>query len=94
MTRAVTRPKPITATTTAEWLLDTGVGLLEVQTDEGLARKIADAFIARGERLGAAPTDYDAVRAELARLAFAAERVGRSLLCDRYRPAHMGPRTH
>lgn len=94
MTRAATRPKPITATETAEWLLDGGVGLLEVQTDEGLARRIADAFIRRGALLGAAPNDYDAVRRELTRLAFEAERIGRSALCGRYRPDWMPGRTH
>lgn len=92
MTRTATRPKPVTAAETAQWLLDRGVGLIEIQTDEGLARKIADAFIARGARLGSAPNDYDAVRNEVARLAFAAERVGRSALCGRYRPDFMPTR--
>lgn len=94
MTRAVTRPKPVSATETAQMLLDHGTGLLEVATDEGLARKIADAFIARGLRLGAAPNDYEAVRAELRRLAFEAERVGRSALCGRYTPDSMKQRMH
>ena len=89
MTPTATRPKLVTATETAQMLLDRGTGLLEVTTDEGLARRIADAFIARGLRLGGAPSDYDAVRAELRRLAFEAERVGRSALCGRYRPDFM-----
>lgn len=87
--KLATRPKPISVEETAQMLLDRGVGLFDIATDEGLASKIADSFIAHGKRLAAAPSDYDAVRAELRRLAFEAERAGRSALCGRYAPDFM-----
>ena len=92
MTRTATRPKPMSAEEAAGLLFERAVGLLWVQTDQDLARVLADALIASGVKLGAAPNDYDAVRAELRRLWGASEAVERSRLCERYRPSFMTSR--
>lgn len=77
----------------AEMLRDDGVALLTASTDEGLARALAAALIARGIRLGAAPNDYPAVRHAHRLLIDADELRGRRLECERYRPAFI-PRKH
>lgn len=92
MTRTATRPKPMSAEEAAGLLFERAVGMLTVATDHDLARVLADALIASGVKLGAAPNDYDAVRAELRRLWGISEAREHSLLCDRYRPSFMPAR--
>ena len=70
----------------AGMLHERGVGLLVASTDEGLSRVLADILIERRIRLARAPHDFDAVRAEHARLLHADEAAGRSRECARYHP--------
>ena len=76
----------ITAEEAARWLVDAGHGLLAVSTDEALARRLVDVVIAEKKRLGRAPNDFDAIRAEMRRLWAERERAGRSRECSRYLP--------
>lgn len=82
---ALTLP-PISAEEAALRLYAAGHGLLAVSTDEALAHRLADVLIQQGIRLGRAPNDYAAIRAEMRRLWGEHERVGRSRECRRYHP--------
>ncbi len=70
----------------ARWLVEAGHGLLAVSSDEALAHRLADVLIRHEKRLGQAPSDYEAVRAEMRRLWGEHERAGRSRECRRYHP--------
>ncbi len=83
---ATLRLPPITAEEAARWLVEAGHGLLAVSSDEALAHRLADVLIRHGVRLGQAPNDYAAIRAEMRRLWGEHERVGRSRECARYLP--------
>lgn len=76
----------VTAEEAARWLVEAGHGLLSVSSDEALAHRLADVLIRHGVRLGRAPNDYAAIRAEMRRLWSEHERVGRSRECRRYHP--------
>lgn len=82
--RSALAPRAITTDEAALWLYEAGHGLLILSTDAGLAQRLADVLIARGHRLGQAPNDYAAIRAEVRRLWGEHERAGRSRECARY----------
>lgn len=84
--RSATTSRAVTVTEAAEWLFEARHGLLILSTDEGLAQRLADVMIERGHRLGQAPHDFVAIRAEVRRLWGEHERVGRSRECRRYHP--------
>lgn len=86
MRSAVLALPPVTAEEAAEWLVAAGHGLLAVSSDEALAHRLADVLIRHGVRLGRAPNDYAAIRAEMRRLWGEHERVGRSRECRRFHP--------
>ena len=86
MRSAVLSDQLITAEEAARWLVDAGHGLLAVSTDEALARRLVDVVIAEKKRLGRAPNDFEAIRAEMRRLWAEHERAGRSRECRRYHP--------
>lgn len=77
---------PVTAEEAAGWLYQAGHGMLAVSTDHALAHRLADVLIARDHRLGQAPNDFEAIRAEMRRLWGEHERAGRSRECRRYHP--------
>lgn len=86
MRSAVLARPPVSPTEAARWLVEAGHGLLAVSSDEGLAYCLADVLIAKKHRLGQAPNDFAAVRAEMRRLWGEHERAGRSRECRRYHP--------
>ena len=86
MRSAVLSLPPVTAEEAAGWLYTAGHGLLAVSSDEALAHRLADVLIRHDKRLGQAPNDFEAVRAEMRRLWGEHERAGRSRECSRYLP--------
>ncbi|MCP1550661.1 MULTISPECIES: hypothetical protein [Methylorubrum] len=84
--RSAALARPFTAEEAARWLVAAGHGLLMVSTDEALARRLVEVMIREGKRLGRAPNDFDAIRAEMRRLWGEHERAGRSRECRRFHP--------
>lgn len=98
MPRAAARAESaplITPRDVALRLYDQGyVTLTLPRREEDLAVSIMKAFEGTGTRFGDPPArraDFAAVRQHLDLITREAERLGRSLECDRYRPAFMAP---
>ncbi|GLS44415.1 hypothetical protein [Methylobacterium brachythecii] len=72
----------VTAEAAAAMLHKRGVGLLSIKTDTGLVEVLNDVLREHQIRLARAPTDFDAVRAELARL------IDRAI-ADPFHPPHL-----
>lgn len=94
MSRVVPFPAPVSPELAAAWLFEDGEGLLTIATDPLLAAALLRSFVARGQRAGTAPNDFDEVRAAFRRHAYEAERIGRFALCARYKPAYIKERMH